>query len=205
MAGFNSVALEYSQEHLPGQIQAIYDTLPYIVQVCLTEASTGNPQAVDLYADYINGIDGHAFDMAGKSYTVSFKSRLESDVPQDLRLEAIKLTDAASHSNNMTGFIFEKKRYAFEGFADINVQWIDGRNYVFLGTELQALSLHYGSLENELVLSVKEKISTDRTGREFFSGRYYVFLNRERFCSYIAWLSGMRASYQNEVEDTQNA
>ena len=64
MAGFNSVALEYSQEHLPGQIQAIYDTLPYIVQVCLTEASTGNPQAVDLYADYINGIDGHAFDMA---------------------------------------------------------------------------------------------------------------------------------------------
>ena len=29
MAGFNQTALEYSQEHLPDQVKAIYDTLPY--------------------------------------------------------------------------------------------------------------------------------------------------------------------------------
>ena len=199
MAGFNQNALEFSKAHLDEQKQAIFDTLPYIVRIDLTNASTGDPQAVDLFADYIKGIDGHAFDVVGNHYSVSFKSRLPSEMPLDLRLEAIKLTDTASHYNNKTGFIYKGDRYAFDGFADINVQWIDGRNYVFLGSEIQALSLCYRSDENELVRQVKEKKSTDRNGNPFFSGKYYVFLDRERFCKYINWLCQYRMSYQNKV------
>ncbi len=201
MAGFKQSALEYSQAHLPGQIQAICDTLPYIVQIHVTDASSGNPQAVDLYQDYIKGIDGHAYDMAGNHYSVSFKSRLPSDWPQDLRLEAIRLTDAASLNNDNTGLIYKGKRYAFEGYCDINVQYVDGRNYIFLGSELQALALHYGSEENELVTAIEEKYSYDRDGNRFFSGRYYVFLNKERFCKYISWLCEQRAAYQSGAGD----
>ena len=35
MAGFNPKALKYSQEHLDSQVQAIYDTLPHIIDVTL--------------------------------------------------------------------------------------------------------------------------------------------------------------------------
>ena len=110
MAGFNQTALEYSQEHLPDQVKAIYDTLPYIVKIELTDASSGNPNAVDMFADYIIGIDGHAYDKAGKHYSLSFKSRYASEYPQDLRLEAIKLTDNASRNNDKSGFIFNGER-----------------------------------------------------------------------------------------------
>lgn len=84
MAGFKKEALAYSLEHLPDQIQAIYDTLPYIVRIDPTYASSGDPNSVDLFADYILGIDGHAYDKAGNHYNVSFKSRFESEYPQDL-------------------------------------------------------------------------------------------------------------------------
>lgn len=197
MAGYNQSALEFSLAHLPEQIQAIYDTLPYIVDINVTKASSGDQNAVDLFADYIKGIDGHAYDMNGKDYSVSFKSRLESAWPQDLRLEAIKLTDDASRKNDKAGFMYKGVRYAFESFGDINVQWINGRNYVFLGSELQGLSLYFGSNDNELVKQIEEKKSKDRNGNEFFSGRYYVFLDKERFCDYINWLTGHRTSYQS--------
>lgn len=203
MAGFDQSKLEFSRAHLEEQIQAIYDTLPHIVQVYITDASTGDPQAVDLFADYIKGIDGHAFDMTGKEYSVSFKSRLPSELPQDLRLEAIKLTDRASQCNDMTGFKFKGQRYAFDGFCDINVQRIDGRNYVFLGSEIQALALQFRSNDNGLVKDVRKKYSKDREGNEFFSGRYYVFVNTERFCNYIRWLSVQRMSYQ-ELGNNEN-
>ena len=202
MAGFNPSALEYSQAHLPGQIQAVYDTLPYIVQIHVTDASSGNPQAVDLYQDYIKNIDGHCYDMIGNHYSVSFKSRLPSDWPQDLRLEAIKLTDRASQCNDMTGFKYKGQRYAFDGFCDINVQWVDGRNYIFLGSELQALALHYGSENNDLVTAVEEKYSYDRCGNKFFSGRYYVFLDCKRFCNCISWLCNQRVNYMSEQGET---
>lgn len=196
MAGFNQNALEFSLSHLEEQKKAILDTLPYIVDINVTKASSGDQNAVDLYADYIKGIDGHAYDMNGKDYTVSFKSRLESGWSQDLRLEAIRLTDDASLKNNKAGFIYNEVRYAFEGYCDINVQWINRRNYVFLGSELQALSLYFCEKKNELVKQIKPKKSKDRDGREFFSGRYYVFLDTERFCTYINWLSEHRTSYQ---------
>lgn len=201
MAGYNPYALQYSLAHLDEQIQAIYDTLPYIVQVIPSLASSGDPEAVDMYADYILGIDGHAFDIRGKSYTVSFKSRFDSGYPQDLRLEAIKLTDAASHRNNLTGFIFKGKRYAFDGYADINVQYVDGRNYVFLSSEVETLALYFGSAENELVNAIYEKNSRDRYGEEFFSRKYYVFIDKERFCNCIAWLARQRAEYQQPEID----
>lgn len=201
MAGFNPSALQYSQEHLEEQIQAIYDTLPYIVQVIPTLASSGDPYAVDMYADYILGIDGHAYDMRGCDYTVSFKSRFASGYPQDLRLEAIKLTDAASCKNDLTGFIHNKERYAFDGYADINVQLINGRNYVFLASEVETLALFFGSEENELVKSVKKKYSTDCNGEPFFTHRYYVFIDKERFCNCIAWLARQRAEYQQPEID----
>ena len=197
MAGFNPTALQYSQEHLGEQIQAIYDTLPYIIQVIPSLASSGDPEAVDMLADYIYGIDGHAFDIRGKSYTVSFKSRLESEFPQDLRLEAIKLTDAASRSNDKSGFIFNNERYAFDGYADINVQYIDGRNYVFLASEVETLALFFGSVKNELVKAIHKKNSKDRNGNEFFSGKYYVFINKERFGECIKWHCNQRVNYQN--------
>lgn len=201
MAGYNPYALQYSLAHLDEQIQAIYDTLPYIVQVIPSLASSGDPEAVDMYADYILGIDGHAFDIRGKSYTVSFKSRFASGYPQDLRLEAIKLTDAASCKNDLTGFIYNKERYAFDGYADINVQYIDERNYVFLASEVETLALFFGSEENELVKSVKEKYSTDNNGEPFFAHRYYVFIDKDRFCKCITWLATQRAEYQQpEVE-----
>ena len=196
MAGFDQSKLEFSRRHLEEQIQAIYNTLPYIVQVYVTDASTGNPQAVDLFADYIKGIDGHAFDMTGKEYSVSFKSRLPSELPQDLRFEAIKLTDRASQCNDMTGFKYKGQRYAFDGFCDINVQWINGRNYVFLGSELQALALQFRSSDNALVTAVQKKYSKDREGNTFFSGRYYVFVDAVRLCNFIRWFSEQRASYQ---------
>ncbi len=196
MAGFNASALEYSKQHLPGQIQAIYDTLPYIVVVYPTYASSGDQKAVDLLADYILGIDGHAYDMRGHDYTVSFKSRFDSDYPQDLRLEAIKLTDVASHKNDKTGFIYKGERYAFDGYADINVQYIDGRNYVFLGSEVETLALHFGSAENELVKAIFKKKSKDRCGNEFFSGKYYVFIDKDRFCKCITWHCNQRVNYQ---------
>lgn len=199
MPGFNQTALAFSLERLPGQIQAIYDTLPYIVQIHVTDASSGDPQAVDLYQDYIKGIDGHAYDMNGKDYTVSFKSRFPSKWPLDLRLEAIRLTDEASRNNNKAGFMYNGERYAFEGFGDINVQWINDRNYIFLGSELQALALQYGSDNNDLVNAVEEKYSYDRYGNSFFSGRYYVFLDRELFCKYINWLCQQRTEYQSEA------
>lgn len=199
MAGYNQSALEFSLAHLPEQIQAIYDTLPYIVDINVTKASSGDQNAVDLFADYIKGIDGHAYDMNGKDYSVSLKSRLESAWPQDLRLEAIKLTDDASRKNDKAGFMYKGVRYAFESFGDINVQWINGRNYVFLGSELQGLSLYFGSNDNELVKQIEEKKSKDRNGNEFFSGRYYVFLDKERFCDYINWLSSYRTSYQSRA------
>ena len=201
MAGFNPTALQYSQEHLGRQIQAIYDTLPYIIQVIPSLASSGDPEAVDMLADYIYGIDGHAFDIRGKSYTVSFKSRFASGYPQDLRLEAIKLTDAASRRNDMTGFIFNGERYTFSGYADINVQYIDERNYVFLASEVETLALFFGSEENELVKSVKEKYSTDNNGESFFAHRYYVFIDKDRFCNCIAWLARQRAEYQQPEID----
>ncbi len=200
MAGFNPTALQYSQKHLGGQIQAIYDTLPYIVKVYLSDASTGDPNAVDLYSDYIRGIDGIAVSATGETYTVSFKSRFPSEYPQDLRLEAIKLTDSASRNNNFAGFMFAGERYAFEG-CDINVQLINGRNYVFLGTELQALALHFGSVDNKLVKSVQPKESADRNGRKFFSGKYYVFIDKDRFGKFIAWLARQRAEYQQPEID----
>lgn len=200
MAGYNQSALEFSLAHLPEQIQAIYDTLPYIVDINVTKASSGDQNAVDLFADYVKGIDGHAYDMNGKSYTVSFKSRLVSDWPQDLRLEAIRLTDDASRKNDKAGFMYKGVRYAFEGYCDINVQWIHGRNYVFLGSELQGLSLYFGSDNNELVKQIEEKKSKDRNGNEFFSGRYYVFLDKERFCDYINWLCQSRTTYQSETD-----
>ena len=201
MAGFNPSALQYSLAHLDEQIQAIFDTLPYIIQVVPSLASSGDPYAVDMYADYILGIDGHAFDIRGKSYTVSFKSRFDSGYPQDLRLEAIKLTDAASRRNDMTGFIFNGERYTFSGYTDINVQYIDGRNYVFLASEVETLALFFGSEENELVKSVKKKYSTDCNGEPFFTHRYYVFIDKERFCNCIAWLARQRAKYQQPEID----
>ncbi len=202
MAGFNPTALKYSQAHLVSQVQAIYDTLPHIVDVTLSKASSGDPNAVDLFSDYILGIDGHAYDMRGHHYTVSFKSRFESEYPQDLRLEAIKLTDVASHGNNLTGFIYKGERYAFDGYADINVQWVDGRNYVFLGSEVETLALHFGSAENELVKAVYQKNSKDRNGEEFFSGKYYVFIDKERFCNCITWHCQRRVNYQKPDGET---
>ena len=202
MAGFNPTALKYSQAHLDSQVQAIYDTLPHIVDVTLSKASSGDPNAVDLFSDYILGIDGHAYDMRGKDYTVSFKSRFESKYPQDLRLEAIKLTDVASHSNNLTGFIYKGERYAFDGYADINVQFIDGRNYVFLASEVETLALHFGSAENELVKAVYQKNSKDRNGEDFFSGKYYVFIDKERFCNCITWHCQRRVNYQKPESET---
>ena len=202
MAGFNPTALKYSQAHLDSQVQAIYDTLPHIVDVTLSKASSGNPNAVDLFSDYILGIDGHAYDMRGKDYTVSFKSRFESKYPQDLRLEAIKLTDVASHSNNLTGFIYKGERYAFDGYADINVQFVDGRNYVFLASEVETLALHFGSAENELIKDVYQKNSKDRNGEDFFSGKYYVFIDKERFCNCITWHCQRRVNYQKPESET---
>ena len=202
MAGFNPKALKYSQAHLGSQVQAIYDTLPHIVNVTLSKASSGDPNAVDLLADYILGIDGHAYDMRGKDYTVSFKSRFESKYPQDLRLEAIKLTDVASHSNNLTGFIYKGERYAFDGYADINVQFVDGRNYVFLASEVETLALHFGSAENELIKDVYQKNSKDRNGEDFFSGKYYVFIDKERFCNCITWHCQRRVNYQKPESET---
>ena len=202
MAGFNPTALKYSQAHLDSQVQAIYDTLPHIVDVTLSKASSGDPNAVDLFSDYILGIDGHAYDMRGKDYTVSFKSRFESKYPQDLRLEAIKLTDVASHSNNLTGFIYKGERYAFDGYADINVQFVDGRNYVFLGSEVETLALHFGSAENELIKDVYQKNSKDRNGEDFFSGKYYVFIDKERFCNCITWHCQRRVNYQKPESET---
>ena len=202
MAGFNPTALKYSQAHLGSQVQAIYDTLPHIVNVTLSKASSGDPNAVDLLADYILGIDGHAYDMRGKDYTVSFKSRFESKYPQDLRLEAIKLTDVASHSNNLTGFIYKGERYAFDGYADINVQFVDGRNYVFLASEVETLALHFGSAENELIKDVYQKNSKDRNGEDFFSGKYYVFIDKERFCNCITWHCQRRVNYQKPESET---
>ena len=202
MAGFNPTALKYSQAHLDSQVQAIYDTLPHIVDVTLSKASSGDPNAVDLFSDYILGIDGHAYDMRGKDYTVSFKSRFESKYPQDLRLEAIKLTDVASHGNNLTGFIYKGERYAFDGYADINVQFIDGRNYVFLASEVETLALHFGSAENELIKDVYQKNSKDRNGEEFFSGKYYVFIDKERFCNCITWHCQRRVNYQKPDGET---
>ena len=202
MAGFNPTALKYSQAHLDSQVQAIYDTLPHIIDVTLSKASSGDPNAVDLFSDYILGIDGHAYDMRGKDYTVSFKSRFESEYPQDLRLEAIKLTDVASHSNNLTGFIYKGERYAFDGYADINVQWVDGRNYVFLCSEVETLALHFGSAENELVKAVYQKNSKDRNGEDFFSGKYYVFIDKERFCNCITWHCQRRVNYQKPESET---
>ena len=202
MAGFNPTALKYSQAHLDSQVQAIYDTLPHIVDVTLSKASSGDPNAVDLFSDYILGIDGHAYDMRGKDYTVSFKSRFESKFPQDLRLEAIKLTDVASHGNNLTGFIYKGERYAFDGYADINVQFIDGRNYVFLASEVETLALHFGSAENELIKDVYQKNSKDRNGEEFFSGKYYVFIDKERFCNCITWHCQRRVNYQKPESET---
>lgn len=202
MAGFNPKALKYSQAHLGSQVQAIYDTLPHIVNVTLSKASSGDPNAVDLLADYILGIDGHAYDMRGKDYTVSFKSRFESKYPQDLRLEAIKLTDVASHSNNLTGFIYKGERYAFDGYADINVQFVDGRNYVFLASEVETLALHFGSAENELIKDVYQKNSKDRNGEDFFSGKYYVFIDKERFCNCITWHCQRRVNYQKPDGET---
>lgn len=202
MAGFNPTALKYSQAHLDSQVQAIYDTLPHIVDVTLSKASSGDPNAVDLFSDYILGIDGHAYDMRGKDYTVSFKSRFESKFPQDLRLEAIKLTDVASHSNNLTGFIYKGERYAFDGYADINVQFVDGRNYVFLASEVETLALHFGSAENELIKDVYQKNSKDRNGEDFFSGKYYVFIDKERFCNCITWHCQRRVNYQKPESET---
>lgn len=202
MAGFNPTALKYSQAHLDSQVQAIYDTLPHIIDVTLSKASSGDPNAVDLFSDYILGIDGHAYDMRGKDYTVSFKSRFESKYPQDLRLEAIKLTDVASHSNNLTGFIYKGERYAFDGYADINVQFVDGRNYVFLGSEVETLALHFGSAENELIKDVYQKNSKDRNGEDFFSGKYYVFIDKERFCNCITWHCQRRVNYQKPESET---
>ena len=202
MAGFNPTALKYSQAHLDSQVQAIYDTLPHIVYVTLSKASSGDPNAVDLFSDYILGIDGHAYDMRGKDYTVSFKSRFESKYPQDLRLEAIKLTDVASHSNNLTGFIYKGERYAFDGYADINVQFVDGRNYVFLASEVETLALHFGSAENELIKDVYQKNSKDRNGEDFFSGKYYVFIDKERFCNCITWHCQRRVNYQKPESET---
>jgi len=201
MAGFNPKALKYSQERLDSQVQAIYDTLPHIIDVTLSKASSGDPNAVDLLSDYIFGIDGHAYDMRGHHYTVSFKSRFESEYPQDLRLEAIKLTDCASHGNNMTGFIYKGDRYAFDGYADINVQYVDGRNYVFLASEIETLALYYGSAENELVKDVRMKISKDNSGNEFFSGKYYVFIDKARFCKCIEWHCSKRINYQKPEEE----
>ena len=202
MAGFNPTALKYSQAHLDSQVQAIYDTLPHIIDVTLSKASSGDPNAVDLFSDYILGIDGHAYDMRGKDYTVSFKSRFESKYPQDLRLEAIKLTDVASHGNNLTGFIYKGERYAFDGYADINVQWVDGRNYVFLASEVETLALHFGSAENELIKDVYQKNSKDRNGEDFFSGKYYVFIDKERFCNCITWHCQRRVNYQKPDGET---
>ncbi len=202
MAGFNPTALKYSQAHLDSQVQAIYDTLPHIIDVTLSKASSGDPNAVDLFSDYILGIDGHAYDMRGKDYTVSFKSRFESEFPQDLRLEAIKLTDVASHSNNRTGFIYQGERYAFDGYADINVQWVDGRNYVFLASEVETLALHFGSAENDLVKAIYKKNSKDRNGKEFFSGKYYVFIDKKRFCDCISWHCERRVNYQKPDGET---
>ena len=202
MAGFNPKALKYSQEHLDSQVQAIYDTLPHIVDVTLSKASSGDQYAVDLFADYILGIDGHAYDMRGKDYTVSFKSRFESEYPQDLRLEAIKLTDDASHGNNLTGFIYKGERYAFDGYADINVQFVDGRNYVFLGSEVETLALHFGSAENDLVKAIYQKNSQNRGREEFFSGKYYVFIDKDRFCNCIVWHCNRRVNYQKLDGDT---
>ena len=202
MAGFNPTALKYSQAHLDSQVQAIYDTLPHIIDVTLSKASSGDPNAVDLFSDYILGIDGHAYDMRGKDYTVSFKSRFESKYPQDLRLEAIKLTDVASHGNNLTGFIYRGERYAFDGYADINVQFVDGRNYVFLASEVETLALHFGSAENELIKDVYQKNSKDRNGEEFFSGKYYVFIDKERFCNCITWHCQRRVNYQKPDGET---
>jgi hypothetical protein len=202
MAGFNPTALKYSQAHLDSQVQAIYDTLPHIIDVTLSKASSGDPNAVDLFSDYILGIDGHAYDMRGKDYTVSFKSRFESKYPQDLRLEAIKLTDVASHSNNLTGFIYKGERYAFDGYADINVQFVDGRNYVFLASEVETLALHFGSAENELIKDVYQKNSKDRNGEDFFSGKYYVFIDKERFCNCITWHCQRRVNYQKPESET---
>ena len=202
MAGFNLSALHYSQQHIPAQVQAIYDTLPHIVDVTLSRASSGDPNAVDLFSDYILGIDGHAHDMRGKDYTVSFKSRFESEYPQDIRLEAIKLTDVASHSNNRTGFIYKGERYAFDGYADINVQWVDGRNYVFLASEVETLALHFGPAENDLVKAIYKKNSKDRNGEEFFSGKYYVFIDKERFCNCITWHCQRRVNYQKSDGET---
>ena len=202
MAGFNPTALKYSQAHLDSQVQAIYDTLPHIVDVTLSKASSGDPNAVDLFSDYILGIDGHAYDMRGKDYTASFKSRFESKYPQDLRLEAIKLTDVASHSNNLTGFIYKGERYAFDGYADINVQFVDGRNYVFLASEVETLALHFGSAENELIKDVYQKNSKDRNGEDFFSGKYYVFIDKERFCNCITWHCQRRVNYQKPESET---
>lgn len=202
MAGFNPTALKYSQAHLDSQVQAIYDTLPHIIDVTLSKASSGDPNAVDLFSDYILGIDGHAYDMRGHHYTVSFKSRFESEYPQDLRLEAIKLTDVASHSNNLTGFIYKGERYAFDGYADINVQFVDGRNYVFLASEVETLALHFGSAENELIKDVYQKNSKDRNGEDFFSGKYYVFIDKERFCNCITWHCQRRVNYQKPESET---
>ena len=197
MAGFNPTALKYSQAHLDSQVQAIYDTLPHIVKVYPSDASSGDPKAVDLFADYILGVDGIAVDMASKTYKVSFKSRLLSDWSQDLRLECIKLTDNASRNNDLTGFMYKGNRYSFESYSDINVQWIRGRNYVFTGSELQALALQYGSAENELVTSIQEKYSYDRNGTKFFSGKYYVFLDKDKFCDFINELCQKRTAYQS--------
>ena len=202
MAGFNPTALKYSQAHLDSQVQAIYDTLPHIIDVILSKAASGDPNAVDLFSDYILGIDGHAYDMRGKDYTVSFKSRFESKYPQDLRLEAIKLTDVASHSNNLTGFIYKGERYAFDGYADINVQFVDGRNYVFLASVVETLALHFGSAENELIKDVYQKNSKDRNGEDFFSGKYYVFIDKERFCNCITWHCQRRVNYQKPESET---
>ena len=37
-------------------------------------------------------------------------------------------------------------------------------------------------------------------GKEFFSGKYYVFVDAARFRNYIQWLAEQRAYYQCERE-----
>ena len=209
MAGFNKEALAFANAHLEEQKQAIMDTLPYINHVFTSDASTGDPLAWDLLSDYILGIDGWATDFYGNTHTVSFKCRRPSeDYTVDLRLEAIKLTDDASRQNDCAGFMFRGERYAFDGFCSINCQTIDGKHYVFLGTEVMALQLYFGSDDNTLIKEIKEKYSKGKEGNEFFSGRYYVFIDAERFRSFIRWLAEHRAFYQcgqDADEETSDA
>lgn len=201
MSGFNQSALVFANAHLEEQKQAIMDTMPYINHIYLTDASTGDKQACDLFADYIIGIDGWATDYYANTYTISFKCRMSSaDYTVDLRLEAIKLTDEASRKNNKAGFMFQGERYAFDGFCNINCQTIDGKHYVFLDTELMALQLYFGSDDNNLIKNIKPKMSTDNTGKKFHSGKYYVFVDAARFRNFMKWLADQRAYYCCEQE-----